>query len=165
MSEFILGRAIGQRLLQVEYVLLPWEASLQPGRVIDAVSRAIILRFESVDLQFRWVLKPPVERLIVEPPDALAQAPLTVTLEVGERWPDLLGTRMVGCEFGYQHVESGREPWAALLVFEGGARLLIALGELVDAVPTYLPDSLVITADAHVAQGYTPPASEGSPWR
>lgn len=160
-----LASALGQRLVRIDYVMLPWETEIRGKAAIDAVSRAVILTFEKTQLQVRWKLQPPVEKIVVEPADGWRGIPLAAIVSANARWSDFLGLKLCDYRTTYQHVESGREPWAFLLNFDGGLRLLIALGELNNGGPTYLPDSLVVTADALVATAYKPPASEGPPWQ
>jgi hypothetical protein len=164
MTMTAVDSALGQELVRVEYVMLPWEPEPAESAAIDAVSRAVILKFDKAGIQIRWKLQPPVERIVVEPVEDWRDAPLSNVVSVSSRWSDLIGRRLSGYRLSYQHVESGSEPWAITLDFEGGLRLLLALGELTDGKPTYLPDSLVVTADALVASAYAPPASEGNPW-
>jgi hypothetical protein len=122
------------------------------------------LDFGVVKVQIRWDLRPPVERLAVERQAPWQEVPLTSILDVSGRWRPLLGRRLLTYRFGLQDVESGQERWALLLAFEGGSKLLVALGELVEGCPTYLPDSLIVTADPDVALAYAPIASLGSVW-
>ncbi len=164
MTYELLDRAIGHGLSAIRYVTLPWEQEPARGAIVDAVSRAILLEFGTLRSQVRWTLEPPVERLTVEAPSPWHTLPLSKVVDVSDRWAGLIGTRLLRHDIGFQEVESGREPWALLLHFEDARRLLIALGELDDGVPRYLPDSLVVTEDASIAMHYVPGASEGSLW-
>ena len=164
MTYELLDGAIDRELTAIRYVGLPWEHEPTRGAIVDAVSRAVLLEFGTLTLQVRWLLEPPIERLAVESPTAWQALPLAKVVDASGRWAALLGTRLLKYEVGFQEVESGREPWALLLHLEDAGRLLIALGELDDGVPKYLPDSLVVTEDATTARQYVPNASEGSLW-
>ncbi|MFD3403742.1 hypothetical protein ACFWUU_23865 [Kribbella sp. NPDC058693] len=90
--------------------------------------------------------------------------PLKRRLDVSRRWSAFLGAQVVGIYWTEQETTDGFQPWAVTLDFEGVGELVIALGELVDGVPTYLPDSLIVTASQDVARSYKPPASPTPAW-
>lgn len=50
------------------------------------------------------------------------------------------------------------------LRFASGAHLVIALGELLDDEPRYIPDSLLVTGSRGVAVSFSPPAALGTAW-
>lgn len=54
--------------------------------------------------------------------------------------------------------------WALALTFRNAASVAVALGELVDDVPSYLPDSLVVLFGQEVAESYRISSSPTSAW-
>ncbi len=165
MSSDILDGAEGRTLVGITYLGFPWDSMPSDAESVDAVNRAIVLDFGDVRLAVRWDLRPPVERLIVESFDAsAAAAPLTTSRDVSHRWQSILGSSLTSHAWGWHEVESGREIWAVALRFSNAQTLIIALGELVEGVPTYLPDSLVVTATERIAKAYKPRAATNSLW-
>lgn len=164
MRSEILDSCLGSALTSAKYVMFPWESEPDQDSRVDAVPHAVILGFGKREVQVRWVLQPPVERLVIEPYTPWSEDDVATTVDVGARWPNHLSRTLVNYRVGMQRVESGREPWALLLEFETASPLLIAQGELTAGVPSYLPDSLIVTSDPLVAMAYAPRASEGSVW-
>lgn len=166
MTSDLIDAVEGRTLVRMAYVGLPWDPAPSDADPMDAVNRAAILDFDDIRLIVRWDLRPPVERLVVETYDAsIATAPLTSVHDVSHRWRSVIGGVLVSHAWGWHDVESGRETWALALTFNNAQTLFIALGELVEGDPTYLPDSLVVTATEHVAQVYRPSAAVNIPWK
>jgi hypothetical protein len=54
--------------------------------------------------------------------------------------------------------------WALALNFRNAASVAVALGELVDDMPSYLPDSLVVLFGQEAAESYRIASSPTSAW-
>ena len=54
--------------------------------------------------------------------------------------------------------------WALALNFRNAFSVAVALGELVDNMPSYLPDSLVVVFREEAAESYRIASSPTSPW-
>ena len=83
--------------------------------------------------------------------------------DVSERWQGLLGARLIGASWSDHETGDGVQPWAVTLEFDIG-ELVVALGEVIDGRPSYLPDSLVVTANRRLALDYRPPAALTPAW-
>lgn len=165
MTSDILDAVEGRTLVGLAYLGFPWDPVPSDAESVDAVNGAVVLDFGDMRLAVRWDLRPPVERLIVESFDAFATAaPLTTSRDVSHRWRSVLGSSLTSHAWGWHEVESGREIWAVALRFSNAQTLTIALGELVEGVPTYMPDSLVVTATERIAKAYKPRAAINSLW-
>ncbi|WP_432880555.1 hypothetical protein ACQPYH_35480 [Kribbella sp. CA-245084] len=125
---------------------------------------AVLLTFDASHALLRWDLRPPVEQLVVLSNEPDEPRPLTRRVDVSRRWTAFLGAQLIGASWADQETTDGLQPWAITLAFEGTGDLVIALGELVNGIPTYLPDSLIVTSSRDVALCYRPPASLTPSW-
>ena len=164
MTNDSLDQAVGLMLRRISYVGLPWDQEPKDSSLVDVVSRAVLLDFGLTSLQIGWYLRPPIERLAVAQQESWEGASLTTVHDVSGRWRRLIGKQLRAYRFGMQDVESGLEPWAVLLEFGGDVKLFVALGEMTAGHPTYLHDSLVVTAEPDIARAYIPIASMSSAW-
>lgn len=155
---------LGRRLTAVHYDLLAWDAEPSVDSTVDEVAMAVLLTFDTSRLLLRWDLRPPVEQLVVLSNEPDEPKPLTRRADVSRRWTAFLGAKLIGASWADQETTDGLQPWAITLAFEGAGELVIALGELLDGIPTYLPDSLIVTASRDVALSYRPPASLTPAW-
>lgn len=165
MTPDLVDRVEGRTLVGITYVGLPWDSGPSDTDSVDVVNRAVVLDFDGVRLAVRWDLRPPIECLVVENFDpSSTKAPLTTTRDVSHRWRSVIGGALIAHDWGWQEVESGREAWALSLRLGNAQTLFVALGELIDGAPTYMPDSLVVTASERIARAYRPPAALSIPW-
>lgn len=155
---------LGSRLTGVHYDLLEWEAEVPVDSALDEVPKAVLLAFDRLDVLLRWELRPPIEQLLMLSNQDAQPGPLFRRVDVSRRWVAFLGAQVVGASWAEQETCDGLQPWAVTISFDGARELVVALGELVDGVPTYLPDSLIVTASREVALSYWPPASPTPAW-
>ena len=156
--------AVGRTLTRVTYELLGWEIPLKVPGPVDEVSVAATLSFNGTTVRFHWALRPPIERLAVGPWEPGDPTPDTTSVDVAERWSDLIGRSLLGWSVAFQDLESGLEPWACRLDFSSARHLVIALGEVSGDVIRYVPDSLILTTSRGLAEGYRPRSSRISAW-
>lgn len=165
MTSNLIDRVEGRPLVGITYLGLPWDPTPADTQLVDVVNRAVVLDFDGLRLAVRWDLRPPVERLAVESyGESSAVAPLTTSHDVSHRWRSVIGGVLNAHAWGWHEVESGTEVWAVALRFSNAQTLFIALGELVEGAPIYLPDSLVVTASERIAKAYRPRAALNIPW-
>jgi hypothetical protein len=153
----------GAVLSGVAYELLSWESPPEHGAPVDEVAMAITLHWgTAAPTRVSWSTDPEREGLVAGGP-SWAPYPDVRTVDVSARWGRLVGQPVTG--LGFTHAEPFSDlPWAANLEFGTGRHLVIALGELLDDEPAYIPDSLIITGSRDVAMAYKPPASAGTAW-
>lgn len=163
MTAVDLSRLLGSQLTGVQYDILEWEVEPAADSTVDQVPKAVTLTFDGLRVQLRWDLRPPIERLVMVT-GAQPLGPLTRRIDVSKRWEALLGSRLVGVSWAEQETPDGFQPWAVTLAFSGGGELVVALGELIEGTPTYIPDSLIVTSSREDAIAYRPPASPTPAW-
>jgi hypothetical protein len=131
---------------------------------------------DTVELEFdtgcvvriRWAMAGADEGLDVElDPDPPNGSGLQV-IDVGgtASWAALLGQPVTHVRSAW-HVLSDAGTtllWAISIRTEGGGEASIALGEVLDGAPVYLPDSLVVLFSSAEAEAYRQPASTTSAW-
>lgn len=158
-------RVLGSRLRAVKYDLLEWEDEPDGTSLVDTVPKAVILEFDESSVVLAWDLNPPTERLVMigseDPPQP---GPLVRRVDVSERWDVLLGATLVGISWAQQETGDGLHPWAVTLAFADAGELVVALGEALDGSPSYLPDSLIVTASRDAALSYRPLAALTPAW-
>ncbi len=86
------------------------------------------------------------------------------SIDVSTRWQHLLGQCIVAESESRQFTPSGEAVWARNFHFDSGARIVIALGELIDGRVSYIPDSLVVTDSPTAAYAYRPSAASSPAW-
>lgn len=155
---------LGSRLAGVHYDLLEWEDEPAARSILDQVSKGVILAFDTLSVLLRWDLRPPVERLVMVSNENRQAGPLTRRVDVSLRWKELLGSQVVGVSWSEQETSDGLQPWAVTFALADAGELVVALGELVNGIPAYLPDSLIVTASREAGLSYMPSASLMPAW-
>lgn len=156
---------VGRRLTGLFYDLFNWSPLPSRSSAVDAVPMGVILRFEnSESATFRWVLHPPVERLALVRSEDYPPGPLVRRVEVSSRWSQFVGTEATDLSWSQQRIGDDLLPWAATLAFGSAGELVVALGELAGGEPSYLPDSLLVTASHLSAASYWPSAALSAAW-
>jgi len=163
MTAVDMSHLLGRRLAGVHYDVLSWEDEPLASSAVDQVPMAVTLSFDRLRVQLRWDLRPPIERLVILT-DVAEPGPLTRRIDVSRRWGAFLGSQLVAASWAEQETADGYQPWAVTFAFENVGELVVALGELVDGTPTYLPDSLIVTASREAAVSYQPVASATPAW-
>lgn len=155
---------LGRPLRGIQYDLLEWEEEPDAAATVDAVPKAVVLKFGELNVLLTWDLRPPTEQLVMLTAEPSQPSPLTRRVDVSERWGTFLGAKLVGTSWAQQETGDGLQPWAVTLAFAGAGELVVALGEVVDGSPSYIPDSLIVTASRDAALSYRPPATLAPAW-
>jgi len=155
---------LGRRLTGVRYDMFAWDDLPTAESSVDAVPMAVILSFNGLNICLRWNLEPPSEQLVMLTETDLSSGPLVRRVDVSERWHDLLNAQLVRASWAEHETGEGVQPWAVTFDFARAGGLVVALGELIDGLPSYLPDSLLVTADRDVALRYRPPGALTPAW-
>lgn len=161
---------VGQSITSVRYWVLP-PAPLPADLEVDRIHEV-----DSVELGFgagslvriRWAMAGADEGITFDVgPEPLEDGGLVV-VDVSRtgRWGGLLGQPVTQLRAAWQ-VPSENSPemlWAVSFRTAGGGEVSIALGEVRDGTPTYLPDSMVVIFSSAKAGAYQPIASTTSAW-
>lgn len=164
MTEVAESQVLGSRLRGVQYDLLEWDDEPVATSIVDAVPKAVILTFDSLSVLLRWDLSPPTERLVMMSDEHSQTGPLVRRVDVSGRWGAFLGAQLIAASWAEQETGDGLQPWAVTLAFAEVGDLVVALGEVVDGFPSYIPDSLIVTASRDVALSYRPSAALTPAW-
>lgn len=161
---------MGASLTDIRLWLLPSEA---PVAVSDG---EFGYEVDTVDLVFgggtvarmSWAVSGYEEGLsIALDPTPASPAPLEmVSFGDVEHLPGVLGSPIVELRRGLHVVTEQGRPllWSVAFKTDAGGEVCVALGELRDGTPHYLPDSLVVLPSVDGADSYHPPASTTSAW-
>ncbi|WP_077488494.1 hypothetical protein [Sinomonas mesophila] len=148
-------------LSSVDSELLGWEEATAH---IDEVAMAVTLHWRtSPSTRIHWNSDAWNEGLVQGGPGEADPSPKVTITDVSERWRDLSGKRLTACTFSHSTRPSDL-PWAMNLQFASGANLVIALGELLDGQPSYMPDTLLVIGTREAAESYSHPAALGTAW-
>ena len=159
-----LNLPVGDALASVSYELLSWEEAPSIGSRVDQVAMAATLHWQMApSTRISWSTDAEREGLVQGGPSGESPGPELEIIDVSARWGALIGQRLTACTFSHS-VPPSDLPWAMNLRFASGAHLVIALGELLDDEPTYIPDSLLVTGSREVAAAFSPPAALGTAW-
>jgi hypothetical protein len=164
MMAIVQRQILGSRLRAVKYDLLEWEGLPDPTSSVDAIAMAVILQLDEMSVLLRWDLHPPTERLVIVSGEHSQLAPLVRRVDVSERWGAFLGAKVVAASWAQQETGDGLQPWAVTFSFADVGELVVALGEVVDGSPSYIPDSLIMTASQDAALSYRPLAALTPAW-
>lgn len=165
MTEILDTHLVGRCLVSLRYEVLDWEVQPDASAKIDAVAMAVIMDFEGCSVAFRWDLRPPTEQLVVVASESVGVGRRARRIDVSRRWSTFVGAELVAARWSYHETGEGLQPWAVTLSFAGVGDLVVALGELVAGSPSYLPDSLIITASEDLAREYQPRAALEPAWK
>jgi len=150
---------VGQELIRIEYELFDWGERPSPEASVDDVAMAVRLEWgDSSEVRVTW--RNPAywedEGLLFGD----ARRGVADSVDVSDRWSSFIGEHLEAVSFSYS-MASTRRAWAMNLRFSGNKHLVIALGELISVVPSYLPDNLVVTASEEIAKAYWPSNADG----
>jgi hypothetical protein len=90
----------------------------------------------------------------------------TIDLSARPGWEACVGEELISVRAS-QHrpvPTQGDCLWALALTFRNAASVAVALGELADDIPSYLPDSLVVLFGQEAAESYWISGSPTSAW-
>ncbi len=121
------------------------------------ISRLVTLHWRtSPSTRIHWNSDAWNEGLVQGGPGEADPSPKVTITDVSERWRGLIGERLTACTFSHSDPPSDLR-WAMNLHFASGANLVIALGELLDGQPSYMPDTLLVIGSRETAESYSPP--------
>jgi hypothetical protein len=157
---------VGSRIVDVRYLLLAG-AQWPDGRVVGLVHEVdhgveLVMADGSV-LALHWEMQGWCHFLAIVPMSvsgSLGPEGLIDALSVSEapEWVGILGRTIHGVEVAWHISSTGagcpRSVWAVRIDLDGGSSFVIALGEIQEGAPTYLPDSIVVIFDKDVAASY-----------
>jgi hypothetical protein len=161
----------GQRLNRVRYVVLPESPGLEmrPSESWDEVEYAVELIFDDMSVIISWLMENEIECLNVRSGSVAAVIPdysKTIDLSARPGWEACVGEELISVRVSRHRPvpTQGDCLWALALTFRNATSVAVALGELVDDIPSYLPDSLVVLFGQQAAQSYWISGSPTSAW-
>jgi hypothetical protein len=167
----ILRAMVGHRLVRVEYKIAsnpPMGAEWSGRGAVHEVDHAVLLSTDSMTVALEWRIRDYDEFLgVVTPPSEGASAAVTDVVDVTGRrqWLTFLDRTIAG--FGVATYSSGGGhmlPWAIRMGVEGGAAVVVGLGEMRDNTPVYQADNLLVIFEPEMARSYRVIASSDSAW-
>jgi hypothetical protein len=161
----------GQRLNRVRYVVLPESPGpeMRASESWDEVEYAVELVFDGMSVVISWQMENEIECLTVRPRGVVPVIPdysKTIDLSAQSGWEACVGEELISVRASQHRPDPAQGDclWALALTFRNAASVAVALGELVDDIPSYLPDSLVVLFGKEAAEGYWISGSPTSAW-
>lgn len=164
---------VGRGLWNVVYFVPPGLERVEEDSVGDAihlVDMGVSLVLDGLTINLAWSMDGPEEGLAVatDPLDPMFFGRSAVPIDANgiSPWPSRLGHTIEGIAWAW-HQPCDDCPdllWALRVDFGAPGSAVIALGDVEDGTPRYMPDSLLILFDEDVARSYAIPAGEGSSW-
>lgn len=170
MAHHTLSGLRGKRLDLVRYVVLPEspEPEMRPSAGWDEVEYAIELVFDGVPIAISWQMENEMECLSVRPQSAgdVAHYSKIIDLSAHPGWEACVGEELISIRVSQYRPASTQDDclWALAFIFRNAVSIAVALGELVDDMPSYLPDSLVVLFGQEAAESYRIAGSPTSAW-
>ncbi|MEU4476204.1 hypothetical protein [Micromonospora sp. NPDC023888] len=170
-----LSAAIAARRLRgVTYFVPPgleWVEEDSSAGPIHVADMGVSLIFDDVTLNVAWSMNGFNEGLAVVATDTVdplffGRSAVAVDASGIHPWPSRLGHGVEGISWAW-HQPCDDCPdllWSVRLDFGAPGSAIIALGEVEQGTPRYMPDSLLVLFDETVARSYLIPAGEGSSW-
>ena len=170
-SEILQG-LVGRQVVEVRYHVPVGVAAggVSDSGMVDDVEQAIDLMVDDGSVvRAQWEMRGELEFLSVvraSGTDLIGSFVDTVDVSGGDSWGRILGRTVsgVGVAWHASGSEELRAPFAIRLDFHGATSVVIALGELVGGVPSYLPDGVLVIFDETVAANYVFPGAESPAW-
>lgn len=156
----LLGELIGHRLGAVRYLMLFYGPGLpeRPGDDIEQADYAVELTIDDRPFLLRWREENDAEALVVSEGLAQENEWSSRLVDVTDRrgWQSRTGNEIKGASISTQQpdVEFDEYVWAIRFDFQSGEPVVVALGELADDEPRYLPTSLLVFFDENRAWNY-----------
>jgi hypothetical protein len=169
----IIRGVIGSQFVRVRY-LVPagssWPGGRQDGMVHEVDHGVELGLLDGSALLVQWEMQGDNEFLSVassSSTEAAVQGLIdAVDVTSMPEWTHVLG-RTIDCIGVARHVSGSGSPesfWALRFCLEGGASFVIALGEMREGIPAYLPDAVVVLFDRRDAESYMSAGSVTSAW-
>jgi len=167
----ILRSMVGGRIQRVGYKTTAASAAgLNRGNsmLVHDVDQAVIISTGSATMVVEWSMPGFEERLnIVSAPEEGESAAAGPVVDVtnSPAWSARTESPIVGFGVAGQRSATGSElPWALRINLESGSSVVIALGEMRDALPRYQPDNLLVIFDPDLAQSLQVLDADYSAW-
>lgn len=161
----------GLRLNRVRYVVLPESPrpEMRASKSWHEVEYAVELVFDGMSVVISWLMENEIECLNVRPRGVVPVIPdysKTIDLSAQPGWEDCVGEELISVRASQYRPDPAQGDclWALALTFRNTASVAVALGELVDDIPSYLPDSLVVLFGKEAAEGYWISGSPTAAW-
>lgn len=169
-----LSEVIGAQVVGVRY-LVPGGAQWPDGRAdgfVHEIDHGVELMLSDDHvLCMQWQMDGENEYLRVSlrsPTHETSDNTLIDAIDVSSapEWTSLLGGSISSIRISWHIANTGcpRSVWAIRFDVETGASFVVALGEVRDGVPTYLPDSVLVIFDREDAETYRTAGSSTSAW-
>lgn len=168
----ILHGLVGLQIVGVRYhVPIGTEGGRIPhSGMVDEVEQAIDLMVSDGSVvRAQWEMRGELEFLSVvraSETGRIGSFVDTANVSGSDSWKRVLGRDISGAGVAWQvsGSEELRIPFAIRLDFQGATSVVIALGELVRGMPSYLPDGVLVIFDETVAVNYVFPGAESPAW-
>lgn len=166
----ILSGLRGQRLNSVRYVVLPEspEPRMFPSESWDEVEYAVELAFDGMSIVIYWLMENEIECLSVRSrsvADVIPAHSKTIDMSARPGWDACVGEELISVRISQHRPVPAQDClWALALIFRNAASVAVALGEIVDDIPSYLPDSLIVIFGQEAAESYRISGSRTSAW-
>lgn len=130
---------------------------------------ALELVFDGIPVVISWLMENEIECLNVRSRGVAAVIPdysKTIDLSARPGWEACVGGELISVRTSRHRPvpAQGDCLWALALTFRNAASVAVALGELVDDIPSYLPDSLVVIFGQEAAESYRISGSPTPAW-
>jgi hypothetical protein len=168
-----LRRVVGSRIVDARY-LVPagawWPDGREDGLVHEVDHGVELVMADGSALSLRWEMQGEDEFLsiVAQSVSGARTNGLIRAFGVSEapEWMDILGRSVVGVGVAWHIANTGcpRSVWAIRIDLDGGSSFVVALGEVRDGVPAYLPDSIVVLFDRQDAESYRITGSTTPAW-
>lgn len=168
-----LHSVVGSRIVDVRY-LLPAGVQWPDGRVdglVHEVDHGVELAMaDGSVVALYWEMRGEDEFLAIVPMsvagfwvEGLIDA---VSVSKEPDWVGILSRTVTGVGVAWHIPNAGcpKSVWAARIDLDGGSSFVIALGEIHEGVPAYLPDSIVVLFDRNDAESYWINGYDTSAW-
>jgi hypothetical protein len=164
----ILRSMIGGRIQQVGYKTSAVDADLGSSVLFHEVDHAVTISTGSATMVLEWCIRGYDEflNIVAAPEDGKSAIVVPIVDVTGSpAWSALTESPILSFGVASHESEGGSElPWALRINLQGGASLVVALGEIRDAVPSYQPDSLLVIFDPEMAQSFQILDAADSAW-
>jgi hypothetical protein len=167
----LLRSIVGHRIQRVGYKTSGDPvAGLDQGSAafVHEVDHAVVISTESAAIVLEWCIRNYDEFLnVASAPEEGVAAAVTRVVDVTSlpQWSRLQESAIASFGVATHRSEDGSELlWALRIAAANGASVVVALGELRDAMPTYQPDSLLVIFQPELAQSLQVLDSSESAW-
>jgi hypothetical protein len=164
---------VGSRIVGVRY-LVPvgtrWPDGREDGPVHEVDQGVELVLADGSALSVQWLMQGEDEFLSIAPMSnsGVRAGTLLDAFDVSEapEWTGILGRTVNGIGAAWHVPNAGRprSVWALRINLDGGSSFVIALGEVREGNPAYLPDSMVVLFNREDAEAYRIGGSATSAW-